>query len=211
MRQKGFSLVEMMISIVIGMIVVGASVTIFSGTMGVNASQMKYSKLNNELRTVMTRVTRDMRRAGYKNWVAALSDTATYPDLNKVNYMTGNAYAQDPNDIGTTSATITYDLDSAGAAALGANDSFGFTWASNKISTAAGDLTDPSVIRITSFSITPHNTFMQPCDGTAAVTVPVYEVNITGELASDSSVQRSIRETVRLRNSILSANTVTCP
>lgn len=206
MRQKGIGLVEMMIALVLGMIVIGASMGVYIGTFGANSSQMKYSRLNNELRMVITQVTRDLRRAGYNNWTQA--------ELVAGNFL---ASPQAAPGVTATTAQIRYDENANGAA--DANEDYGYQYvdtngdgAADTIQARIGaggwtNLTDPAVVRITSFAITNNSpTAINPAGAAAAVTVPVYTVQIDGRLVSDATVQRSIRETVRVRNPILVPN-----
>jgi prepilin peptidase dependent protein B len=211
MRQKGFSLVEMMIALVLGMIVIGAALGVYIGTFSANSSQMKYSRLNNELRTVMTQITRDLRRAGYNNWTTAEIESQIADG--------GGDFLANPQTaavLTTTTAQIRYDEDASGGAAS-ASEVYGYQWVDTngdgtadtiQVRTGAGgwsNLTDPAVIRITNFAITDISPgAISPAGAAADITVPLYEIEITGRLVSDATVQRSIRETVRVRNPILS-------
>lgn len=206
MRQKGYSLVELMISLVLGMIVIGAAMGVYIGTFIGNSNQMKMARLNGDLRIVLTQVTRDLRRAGYTHW--------TLPQLAVGNFM--NSPQASPT-LAASAADIRYDENSNGTAETA--EDFGFRWAdsngdgtNDKIQARIGagawsDLTDPAVIRITNFNITDNSpTAVNPTGAAAAVTVPIYTVDIAGQLVSDATVQRSIRETVRIRNPILVPN-----
>ena len=61
--QSGLGLVELMIGLVIGMIVVGAAMTILTSTLTSSNDSIKMARLDQELRQVMTMVSRDLRRA----------------------------------------------------------------------------------------------------------------------------------------------------
>jgi prepilin-type N-terminal cleavage/methylation domain-containing protein len=63
-RQKGFSLVELMISLTLGLVVMGGALSIVTSILATNTSTLKMTRLNEELRTVMMMLTRDLRRAG---------------------------------------------------------------------------------------------------------------------------------------------------
>ncbi|MDT3705245.1 MAG: prepilin-type N-terminal cleavage/methylation domain-containing protein [Thiobacillus sp.] len=62
-RQSGFGLVELMIGLLVGMIVVGAAVSLLSTTMASSNDSIKMTRLDQELRQTMTMLTRDLRRA----------------------------------------------------------------------------------------------------------------------------------------------------
>jgi type IV pilus assembly protein PilW len=206
MRQKGFSLIEMMIALVVGMIVIGAALGTYIGTFSANSTQMKYSRLNNELRTVMTQVTRDLRRAGFNNWSVA--------QLAAGNFL---ASPQVAPALTATTAQIRYDENANGTAET--DENYGYQWVDSDADGTADtiqarigaggwtNLTDPAVVRITNFAITNSSpAAINPAGAAAAVTVPVFTVVIAGQLRTDTNVQRSIQETVRVRNPILVPN-----
>ncbi len=62
-RQFGFGLVELMIGLLVGMIVVAAALSLLSTTMASSNDNIKMLRLDQELRQVMTMLTRDLRRA----------------------------------------------------------------------------------------------------------------------------------------------------
>lgn len=62
-NQAGLGLIELMIGLVIGMIVVGAAMTILTSTLTSSNDSIKMARLDQELRQVMTMVSRDLRRA----------------------------------------------------------------------------------------------------------------------------------------------------
>ena len=61
--QSGFGLVELMIGLLVGMIVVGAATSILTTTLTSSNDNIKMARLDQELRQVMTMVSRDLRRA----------------------------------------------------------------------------------------------------------------------------------------------------
>jgi len=198
MKQKGFSLVEMMVATVIGMFVIAAALNLYSSTFGANADQMRYSVLNNDLRTVLTKITRDMRRVGHCNYLSTPAATGTpYP----VAQQTLPAAGATASEI-----TLRYDLDGAGCTAMSATAVFSYRLHNLAIETRTGTggwspLTDPGVIQITAFTVTNHSPpTIDPPNSASSVTIPVYTIEITGRLTRDTAVQRTVREAVRLRN-----------
>ena len=195
-KQRGLSLVELMVAMVIGMIVIGASLSVFIGILGANSTQMKISRLNHELRTAMTAVTRDLRRAGYNNWTVAQLSTGDF---------TASGQLVPTMTVGTVgSVEVSYDIDSNGG-----TERYGFQLVGNVLQAYVGapgwtNVTDPNVIQITSFAITNRSPApISPTGAVSTVTVPVYSIVITGRLTSDNTVVRTLQETVRLRNVIL--------
>ena len=86
--QRGVTLVEMMVAMVIGLVVVGGAITIYVSTVSSSTATLSSSKLNQELSALINVMTNDIRRAGFwgdaannlenpqDNPFAALNDTA---------------------------------------------------------------------------------------------------------------------------------------
>ncbi|HSI22782.1 MAG TPA: prepilin-type N-terminal cleavage/methylation domain-containing protein [Methylophilaceae bacterium] len=74
-RQRGFSLVELMVALAIGMFILVGLVYVTGSTINSNAKQLKTTRLNQELRSIMHLTTRDLKRAGQ---VAASPDNLTF-------------------------------------------------------------------------------------------------------------------------------------
>ncbi len=75
LNSGGFSLVELMIGITLGLIIISGVLGVFSSTVKNQSDNLKMSRLNQELRAVMDVMARDIRRAGY--W--GLAADATRP------------------------------------------------------------------------------------------------------------------------------------
>ncbi|GAA4873999.1 PilW family protein [Ferrimonas pelagia] len=63
--QTGFSLVELMVAMVLGLLVVSGVLGFFSASIQTNGVTLEVSRLNQELQTLMTTMARDLRRTGY--------------------------------------------------------------------------------------------------------------------------------------------------
>ena len=68
-RQRGLSLVELMVGIAIGLLVVAAAATLMSTQLNDNRRLLLETQVNQDLRAAMDIVTRDLRRAGH--WSSA--------------------------------------------------------------------------------------------------------------------------------------------
>jgi len=62
-RQSGFGLVELMIGLAVGLIVVAAALSLLSTSMARSNDNIKMTRLDQELRQVMSMLSRDLRRA----------------------------------------------------------------------------------------------------------------------------------------------------
>jgi type II secretory pathway component PulJ len=106
--QAGFGLVELMIGLAVGMIVVAAAMGLMTTTLSNSNDSIKMARLDQELRQVMTMLSRDLRRA--TSW-----DTSV--DVARVSLVT-------PLTLSATSGSVTVtgaggNLDTIGARAIG--------------------------------------------------------------------------------------------
>ena len=120
-----------MVGSVVGMIVVSAAITVYLTTVSTNASVLREIKLNQEVRTIMSIMVSDLRRAGYWNGAAAgninnpftVRDAATPAndtDITILNNGTCVLYTYDATYQGTN------DAGSADATGDPGTDYFGF-------------------------------------------------------------------------------------
>ena len=206
-RQRGLSLVELMVGIAVGLFVVATAATLAATQLADNRRLLVETQVQQDLRASIDIVTRQLRRAGALPQQQALLGLATATADGQ-----GNEYAP---------VTL---AGSAGSHEIGfryvvnANESgpFGFKLQGGVVKSLVGaggwqELTDPNTLVVTNFAITAGtaSSVALPCarlcsDGSTACwpTVEVRDilVEITGHARSDAAVQRTMRSAVRLRN-----------
>jgi len=106
--QTGFTLIEMMISITIGVAAMSSILLVFSVSINNNNEGLKRLKLGQELRTILDVMVRDIRRSGY--WQSATgivanpySTLSVSPDASCITYsydLNGNAAPQNSEKFG---------------------------------------------------------------------------------------------------------------
>lgn len=221
-RQTGFSLIELMISIVVGLIVIVGVLGVFGSAIKSHSDNLRMTRLNQELRTVMNMMVRDIRRAGFNGDAQlALGPTAGNTNLfsdpagTNLNLTPGTpascvTFAYDSNGNGileigagtTPDERYGYRLDAVADAVemrqLGAACSATSNWV---------NITDENTIEIVALGANPALQFTvtnTPVDidgsGTTTSTMTIRNVGIilSGRLKSDPSVARTLRETVRV-------------
>jgi prepilin peptidase dependent protein B len=206
-RQRGFTLVELMIALAVGLIVLAAIAALTVATVSANKSVLKSTRLDQELRAVMQVLTRDLRRVGYDG---NLNDGNAVPITITPETYAGNAnacvlYAYDRNDDGalTTSSPderfgFRFDPTLKAVEARSSN-------AACDASTGWENITQEAAIEITSLQFVPNyrtvTIVINPVTG-ATRTAQVREIDIVlqGRLKDDPSVVRQIQETIRVRN-----------
>jgi len=192
--QRGVTLIEMMIAMLIGLLVTGSIITIFISNVKSTTENVRMIQLNQELRASMAFITDEMRRAGYSS------------DCNST-YMDALAAFDDDGDGLNDCFIYAYDSNSSDGDVTLA-ETFGFRlenntliWANN--ATGACDfgnmnndaLTDSAIANITAFTMT-----FNP-EPAGAVNVNQLDVTITGEVNLNSlTAVRTLTETIRIRN-----------
>ena len=232
-RQRGLSIVEFMVGIAIGLFIVGGATKLFVDNLSNNRKLLLETRVNQDLQAAADIVARDLRRARYWSNAAAgvFSTGGTTVTANPHAAVT-------PASGAASSVTYSYSRSTAGNAddTLDNNENTGFQWASvggvgvvqiiDGLNNAQS-LTDPSTVDITDFSVTGSpltrnlssycsciKTLTCTLASIAAtgnkptLTINNFVVVLTGRSRTDSSVVRTINETVRARNESLSG---TCP
>ena len=126
---RGFSLIELMVAMVAGLVVTGAVLAFTLSSMKSNSEYVLSTRLTQELRNSMDLITRDLRRAGYDQSAlgnVATGHAATFSRLQLCNddggcnsaTTTGTVLATAP----ITCAVYAYDRDAVGGVGKGSVD-----------------------------------------------------------------------------------------
>ncbi len=210
----GFSLVELMVSIAVGLVVLAGITTMFAHNVKAGGDAMKMARLNQELQAVMSLMTRDIRRAGY--WGNASSSIG--PDTSNTNPFTLDTPGTLSGEAANSCITFSYDRNGNGSITSDPDERLGFRLISLAVqarkSSASGAactdgdwerITDPATTEITglTFALAAENVDI---DGARPATsnIIVREVTITlsGRLRRDTAVSRTLRDTVRVHNDL---------
>ena len=206
LRQRGLSLVELMVGIAVGMFVVAAAATLVTTQLTENRRLLLEVQVQQDLRATADIITRELRRAGS---IAYISDSVGYV------WSPGAVWAQNPymlvNLTPGPASVVTFES----YRTQGSSGPYGFKLEQGIIKSNTGgnwqDLTDRSTMEVTTFSVTSQ---AQPaiviaCSKLCAdltqscwptVTVRAYTVDIVAKSTTDASVIRSVRSVVRLKN-----------
>ncbi|NVK39749.1 MAG: prepilin-type N-terminal cleavage/methylation domain-containing protein [Oceanospirillaceae bacterium] len=219
-RQRGVSLVELMIAMVLGLLVSAIVIGMFSSTVGSTRQAITTIRLNQELRTVMDLMVRDLRRSGFwnsggaaaSNPYASITDAgapvAVYAAAGAGNYLNSAVAGASGQCV-----ILGYDSDSAGASVatrligyrLDTNDeAVEGLWTDTFVAPAHcnmgswSNLTDEQTVRVTNLSFTP-----DPSPASFAVaTVRNLTITLEAESRSDSRIKTRITDQVRVRNDL---------
>ena len=204
-RQRGLSIVELLVGVAIGLVIVAAATLLMTGQLVENRKLLTETQLQQDLRGAADIITRELRRAGGEVETSAL----------RTLWYAGTPAVQD--GIMATRLTVSASQVNFDYGVEFTSGPWGFRLNSGVIQTLIGasgwqDLTDANVIRVTRFepSLVPVMAAVQlPCpklcaDGTGDCW-PRYQVRelqviIEAEAKSDANVKRAITTRTRLRN-----------
>jgi len=220
-KQSGATLIELLISIVIGLIIAASMLGMYVTSTANSSQLLKSSKLNQELTSLMSVMVNDIRRAGF--WSNENAQNAYE-----------NPFSQDDTALFINGDCITYAYDSSIDNVLNENDVFGFrlnngtvemreSGAINAVNNCTDDsewrpLTDVSTIIITELDfnaansecvyITPNTKKEDECifplqEGEMTLETREVKITLSGNLNSDASTKITLEQDVRVRNDVV--------
>lgn len=210
MKRFGFTLVELMIALVVSAILFTAMTAVFTANMKQYQKTMNIDRLNQQLESVLSLMSQDIRRAGY--WSNASGDIGTNTN--------NNPFVAAATDISVNAAKncilFTYDHNKSGALpAINSgtdDDRYGYQLSggaiqirpvSGSFSCAATNwenMTDTNVVNITALVFTLNTSTVTTGPGTQGITIRDVTISITGQLANDATVSNTLTQNVRILN-----------
>ncbi len=206
-KHQGFTLIELMIAMVIGLIVVAATITIYVITIRGSADTLKSAHLNQDIGVVTTLMINDIRRAGYWGGAVVGADSGDNPFT-----------VEDQTDIAINATAdcivYSYDLDNDGV--VDDEEYFGFRLQDGSLEIKDSgsvsncndaqavwvDMIDNNELTVTNlnFDLTESrclnkttgvisNGLCSIASGETAIEVKVVEIQIEAEVADDSSIR----------------------
>ena len=209
--QRGLSLVELMVAMVISIIVTGAIIALMSNSLGSSTTTIQTSRLNEDMRDVMFLMTRDVRRAGSNqlNMIQAAAGTLPVSTTADVTITNNNCmvFQADRDGNGTFEnagfrrvttggvGVVQMWTDPANTATCGGN-----SWV---------NVTDPDNIDVTALTINSENLeALILDDGTnkSVLCLQNIDISMTAELRrtedsqGNNAVVRQMNDSVKVRN-----------
>ncbi|KEA64527.1 Type IV fimbrial biogenesis protein PilW [Marinobacterium lacunae] len=212
-RETGFTLIEMMIALLLGLIVTGIAISMYVSTLGITKQTVTSVRLSQELRTVMDMMVRDIRRAGY--WAGG---TLTGNPHGVVSGgLPVNVFTSPKSSDSNSCVVLSYDYDADGSATIehlmgyrldDAQNAVEVLWTSSSTLTGGVDC-----------SVLPGNWENLTDDSTTVITELLFErlpsaasfasaaarsirITLRGESASDDRLVKELIEEVRVRNDL---------
>lgn len=186
-KQKGITLIELMIALVLALLVMAAILTIFISNVKSSAENVQMMQLNQELRAAMNFMSDELKRHGY-------SSNSTSAAMNTLNT--------------ATASCVIYGYTASGAVTtirgfrLNAGD---LEWCSDNTSGCnTGNCPAPGWQDISTTGVTTIETFTVDTTNTVpagSVTIERLDLTLTGQRQLNPGIaRRTIEETVRIRN-----------
>ncbi|WP_006786798.1 PilW family protein [Thiorhodospira sibirica] len=168
-RARGFTLVELMIGLVIGLIVLGIVGSIYMSVLDGSGYALRSARLNQEVRVAMNFMTDDIRRAGF--WSEAQAGTPE--NQLPVNPFTRRDGAvRDVHILNSGNCILfAYDADFAGA---GGQEVFGYRLNGNTVEMLMGNANPPTN------NCAPQNAIWTPLTDKTAVVVTALSFDTVG-------------------------------
>lgn len=208
-RQKGLTLIEMLIALVLSLLVTGMVISMFTSSIGGHAQAIRTMRLNQDLRIAMDMMVKDIRRAGY--WAGA--DVASNPHATAISG--GKPIGIFDYDGGTDNCIlVSYDFDDDGA--TGVEEFFGYRLNSsgalqavNQTTVSSGavcttptawsSLLDDNTVDIDTLRFT---RYPLTAASFAASVMKTVTITLEGTSKLDPNIKTVLSEEVRVRNEL---------
>ena len=219
-RQRGLTIVELLVGVALGLFIVAVATTLLVSRVHEHRALLIESRLMQDLRAAGDLITRDLRRAGY--W----GDAAAAVWRRGAGTPIANPYtAMSPSSAASDAVSFLFSRDTTENHHVDGNEHFGFRLRKGVIEMLLGSgnwqaLTDAGTVEVIAFDITPDvqeialNGFCaKDCPPGSIDCPPKQQVRslavlISGRSTADSTVTRTVRSQVRLRNDTIVGN---CP
>lgn len=216
--QRGFSLMEGVVSISISLVVTAAMVALMANSLGTTTRMVNMTKLSDDLRNTMQLLTRDVRRTSYNgNAVLCYGNDNCFSDGSVT--LPGEITFSDADDCLTFLMDRDHDGDST------ENDAGGFRrrevggvgviemWTGDNAPDCDADsanwvvVTNPESMDVTAFTVDDSQSFTEVIldDGVRTISQRIRKLrfNIQAALVDDEQIHREVEDVISVRNDLL--------
>jgi len=228
-KQRGVTLVELMIAGVIALIALSAVLTVYSASARHSTELLQQAHLHQQLHALMHLIGRDLKRAGYWHFDPALRAASDNPFQNPTNQIRIQAYAGQSPD---SCILFSYDLDQDGLVGTGACDAtdcadetdddnveqFGFRLHGVRVQSRYGgsglecesgywQTVNEPAMEVTQLQFTQHSSCLNLLEAGRECTPEsprliqrALEIQLSGQLRNKPGTNTAIAQWVRIRN-----------
>lgn len=209
----GFTLPEVIIALAINAFLMIALVIVFMANLDHYNNLLNNAVLSEQMQTAMDIISGDIRRAGY--WANAANDIGNHTNTNP--FMASGADIS-VGGTGNSCILLTYDHDNNGSLpAISSSyddERYGYrlngstlqarppgaTFSCNASASSWENMTDSNVITMTALTFTLNTQTITAGPGTRGIIIRSVDITMTGQLASDSTVTKTLTRHIRIRN-----------
>ena len=200
LKQRGLSLIELMITISLGLVLMAGLASVFSATLGTNSNSLRLSQLHEEATAVMDLLVGDVRRAGYRSDAHLLVTDAE----NAITAFNESVLVSaHPDEVAASCLLFDYDADADGVHD-GNVERFGYRLRNDQIQRRQGGagcdengwegLTSPDLVRVEQLQFVLTERMLDE------VTEQVVFIEARLSVPSDAALDREFMTEVVLRN-----------
>ncbi len=195
-RDKGFSLIELLIALLLGSMLLAMVISLYVTSVSGGVKNLHYSRLRTDLQSIVSLMESDIRRAGYggPEYMVGSGASKTVDSINSedkdcivyyYNY-DDTTSIENANKMGFRLNPKTHEIQfGTGVAPLALNCYDAGYWRA---------LSDKRFIKITALA------FSESEVSSAAATLRSVQIEITGQLVSESAAQHTVKSKVQVRN-----------
>lgn len=198
--QRGISLLEMLITLALGLVLLAALTSVFTNTLGVNSRSLQASQLQEETLATLGLIVDDLRRSGYTaDYVNQVVDPGSANEV----FRNTLAVSQHPDEVLNSCVVFSYDADQDGLDS-GATEAFGYRLRNQQVQRRQGGaacnengwqgLTSADVIVVDALE------FIVTEVVTGTITEQQVQVRLQAHLQQDPTLSRELTQHVVLRN-----------
>ena len=201
--QRGFTLLETLIAMALGLIVLAGVLQFMSRLVEGNTTTLKVTRLEQDVRTLMDMMVQDIRRAG--QFPEAISDIGA-PAKFVIDQPALPAIDGEALYAGLRGSSLTYayrEADGKLVSGRFTHDAKAGTILMHTGTAAAPEtITDPAFMSVTELEF--QAAIAQASAGSMAMSIPSLQIRIVGRLKSDPTVERVLVDRITWRNSVAS-------
>lgn len=195
-RDKGFSLIELLIALLLGSMLLAMVISLYVSSVSGGVKNLHYSRLRTDLQSIVSLMETDIRRAGYggSEYMVGSGASKTVDSINSedkdciVYYYNHDdtASVENANKMGFRLNPETHEIQfGTGVDPLALNCYDAGYWRA---------LSDKRFIKVTALA------FSESDFSSAAATLRSVQIEITGQLVSESAAQHTVKTKVQVRN-----------
>jgi Tfp pilus assembly protein PilW len=228
--QRGLGLVELMISVAIGLFLLAGLTDFLGRSLTSSGQNFRDARLTQDLNAAMELMTRDLRRAGYSS-AAQGPGTAVSAPPNPFAVEAGAGAGDGGINLATAGCALySYDVPATENGTRDVTERLGFRLQGGAVQAgtsattcAVGNwqpVTDPTLSEITVLTFqyldgagaaaAPQGPFVAASGVTWAVCTRLIQITLTGRLVGNPNVTRTLTQSVRVRNDWYRTGTTTC-